>query len=85
MQPICNRQKPLLFLIPVFKNAPLRYRLIDECLCWDKVHWMRARLLEEVTNKYVEFMGVAQQPVPNRHGQPSHERGELGAESPDRV
>ena len=49
--------------MPVSKNAPLRYRLIDECLCRDKVRWTRARLLEEVADKYAEFMG---QPISQR-------------------
>ncbi|WP_426491368.1 hypothetical protein [Hymenobacter sp. 102] len=49
--------------MPVSKNAPLRYRLIDECLCRDKVRWTRARLLEEVTEKFLEITG---QPLSQR-------------------
>jgi predicted DNA-binding transcriptional regulator YafY len=45
------------FFMPVSKNAPLRYRLIDECLCRDKVRWTRARLLAEVADKFLELTG----------------------------
>lgn len=41
----------------VTKNAPLRYRLIDECLCRTRVRWTAEKLLETVSEKFEEFTG----------------------------
>ena len=41
----------------VTKNAPLRYRLIDECLCRTKVKWTADKLLATVSEKLLDFTG----------------------------
>lgn len=64
--------------MPVSKNAPLRYRLIDECLCRDKVRWTRARLLEEVTEKFLEITG---QPLSQRQVDMDVQAMKLGGSS----